>query len=92
MDKEGNKVICHTKDASDVDWNGEYKFVKRYADKSEWNGLPMIPEDVLAKCRINCDHCKFDKQCICNYPYTAVRCKHDEFGAVIEFNKFEKAR
>lgn len=92
MDKDGNKVICHTKDANDVNWNENYKFVKRYAIKSEWNKLPMISEDILEKCKINCSHCKFDRECDCSYPYIKIKCKHDEFGTVIEFDKFEKAR
>ena len=92
MDKNGNKVICHTKDANDINWKENYKFVKRYAIKSEWNELPMISEDILEKCKINCSHCKFDSECYCSYPYTKIKCKHDEFGTVIEFDKFKKAR
>ena len=26
---------------------------------------------------------------MCDYPYDRVRCKHDEWGAVLEFDKFE---
>lgn len=88
-DENGNKFACHTKDTNDVVWNPNYLLVKRYADKSEWVGLPLISDDALEKCRINCNHCKFNDCCV-NDAGTGSRCKHNDLGGIIEFDKFEK--
>ena len=89
-DKNGNQFICKTRDCNDVCWNEHYKLVKRYAPKTEWNGLPEIQKKIIEKCKRNCDNCKYDKECLCEFPYNKIKCKHDEFGTVTEFNKFTK--
>jgi hypothetical protein len=88
----GNKYKCRVADANDVEWMSGYKIVKRYAIKSEWVDIPDFSEEFIEKSKINCDHCKYnnDNMCMCDYPYDGVRCKHDEYGVVLEFNKFEK--
>ena len=87
----GNKYKCKVKDASDVEWMVGYKMLKRYAKKSEWIDIPDFSKEFIEKSKINCDHCKYNiaGECMCDYPYDKVRCKHDEFGAVLEFDKFK---
>lgn len=87
----GNKYKCKVKDASDVEWMSGYKIIKRYAEKSEWVDIPDFSNDFIKQSKINCDHCKYNNagECMCDYPYDGVRCKHDEWGAVLEFDKFE---
>ena len=87
----GNKYKCKVKDASDVEWVYGYKIIKRYAVKSEWTNIPDFNKEFIENSKINCDHCKYNNagECMCDYPYDKVRCKHDEFGAVLEFDKFE---
>ena len=87
----GNKYKCKVKDASDVEWMVGYKMLKRYAKKSEWIDIPDFSKEFIEKSKINCDHCKYNNAggCMCDYPYDKVRCKHDEFGAVLEFDKFK---
>ena len=86
----GNKYKCKVKDASDVEWMSGYKIIKRYAEKSEWVDIPDFSNDFIKQSKINCDHCKYNNagECMCDYPYDGVRCKHDEWGAVLEFDKF----
>lgn len=88
----GNKYKCKVKDASDVEWVAGYKIVKRYAEKSEWIDIPDFSKEFIEKSKINCNHCKYNNPggCMCDYPYDKVRCKHDEFGAVLEFDKFKR--
>ena len=31
-------------------------------------------------------------KCMCYYPYDGIRCKHDDFVEVLEFDKFEKKK
>lgn len=87
----GNKYKCKVKDAADVEWMFGYKIIKRYAEKSEWFDIPDFSKEFIEKSKINCDHCKYNNagECMCDYPYDRVRCKHDEWGAVLEFDKFE---
>lgn len=86
----GNKYKCKVRDASDVEWLDGYEIVKRYAIKDEWSDIPDFPKELIEKSKRNCDHCRHDNECICDYPYDKVRCKHDEWGRVIEFDKFEE--
>ena len=86
----GKRYKCKVNDAHNIDWLQEYKMIKRYATKSEWNGIPNFNEDILVRSRINCDNCKFDEECQCEFPYTDVKCKHNEYGEVLEFDKFCK--
>lgn len=85
----GNKYKCKVKDANDVEWVSGYKMLKRYATKSEWFSVPDFSKEFILNSKKNCDNCKHDKECICGYPYDKVRCKHNEWGAVLEFDKFE---
>lgn len=86
--KTNEKYICRVKDCNDVHyWNTDYKLVKRYADKSEWANLPAFSDDFIAKCKINCDHCVYNKEC-----NSTIKCKHDEYGCVTEFDKFKPTK
>lgn len=88
----GNKYKCRVKDAEDIRcWIEGYKMLKRYATKSEWIGIPDFSKEFILNSKKNCDNCKHDNpsECMCDYPYDRVRCKHDERGAVLEFDKFE---
>lgn len=86
----GNKYKCRVKDAENIRcWTEGYKMLKRYATKSEWIGIPDFSEEFILYSKKNCDNCKHDKECACDYPYDKVRCKHDEWGTVLEFDKFE---
>lgn len=90
--KTNEKYICRVKDCNDVHWNPNYKLIKRYADKSEWVNLPAFSDNFIAKCKINCNHCKYNKECnsfINDYNgCKTIKCKHDEYGCVTEFDKF----
>lgn len=86
----GNKYKCKTKDTENVSWAIGYKLIKRYTVKSEWVDIPDFSKEFIENSKRNCDSCKYDKECQCDYPYTEIKCKHDEFGAVLEFDKFEK--
>lgn len=90
-DGTGNRYKCKVKDAEDVEWMFGYKIIKRYAEKTEWIDIPDFSKEFIEKSKINCDHCKYNNagECMCDYPYDGVRCKHDEWGAVLEFDKFE---
>ena len=90
-ESSGNKYKCKTKDTDDIHyWVSGYKLIIRYASKSEWVGIPDFSKSFVENSKRNCYHCKHDKECECEYPYTKIRCKHDEFGKVLEFNMFEK--
>ena len=87
----GNKYKCKVKDARDIEWLSGYRIVKRYAIKSEWLDIPDFSKKFIENSKINCNHCKYNNNsgCMCDYPYDKVRCKHDKFGTVLEFDKFE---
>lgn len=86
----GNKYKCKTSDTNDIQWVSDYKLIKRYAAKPEWTDIPDFNKEFVENSKINCDHCKHNKECECEYPYIKVRCKHDGYGTVLEFDKFEK--
>lgn len=88
----GNKYKCKTKDTNDIDWISGYKLIKRYATKSEWIGIPDFSNEFIENSKKNCDNCKYYEICRCGYCYENIRCKHNEFGQVLEFNKFEKGK
>lgn len=73
------------KDTRDLEWLGKFKLIKRYATREEWKDVADIPTEALKESRRNCDRCKYNKEC-CNKEY--IRCKHDEYGCVLEFDKF----
>ena len=82
---------CKTKDTEDIRcWVSGYELVKRYAPKSEWKGLPDFSKEFIDKSKRNCNHCKYDKECDCDFPYDNIKCKHDKYGLVLEFDQFEK--
>ena len=87
----GNKYKCKVKNANDVEWVSGYKMLKRYATKSEWIDIPDFSKELILNSKKNCNNCKHDNssECRCDYPYDRLRCKHDEWGAVLEFDKFE---
>lgn len=83
----GNKYKCETKYTDDIYyWTSGYKLVKRYAVKSEWVDIPDFSKEFITNSKKNCDHCKHDNEC----SRTKIKCKHDEFDKILEFNKFEK--
>lgn len=89
-ENSGNKYKCKTSDTDDIQWVSGYKLIKRYACKSEWINIPNFNKEFVENSKRNCNRCKYDKECECEYPYTKVRCKHDGYGIVLEFDKFEK--
>ena len=86
----GKKYKCNPKDTNDVIWAIGYKLVKRYAVKAEWRDIPDLDKAFIESCRRNCDNCKYGKECQCDYPYNKIKCSHNEYGEVLEFDKFEK--
>ena len=89
-DESGALYKCKLKYTNNLMWNSSYKIVKRYASKSEWTNLPDVPTNIIEESKKNCDNCKYDKECVCEFPYNKVKCKHDNFGKVIEFDKFKE--
>ena len=82
----GNKYKCKTKDSDDIYyWLSDFKLVKRYAVKSEWVDIPDFSEEFIENSKKNCDHCKYINEC----SRTKIKCKHDEIGNIVEFDKFE---
>ena len=86
----GNKYKCKTSVTNDIGWLSGYKLIKRYTSKSEWIDIPDFSKKFVENSKRNCDRCKHDKECVCEYPYTKIKCKHNGFGSVLEFDKFEK--
>ena len=90
-ERTGNKYICKVKDAANIQyWTKGYELVKRYADKSEWKDIPYFTDEFIEKSKINCDNCKHDNECVYEYPYDKIKCIHDKYGTVLEFDKFKK--
>lgn len=85
----GNKYKCRTCNTGDIQWITDYKLIKRYAFKSEWVDIPDFSKAFIKNSRSNCDHCKYNKKCYSEY-LENIKCKHDEYGKVLEFDKFEK--
>lgn len=87
----GKKYKCKTKYTNNIiHWTSGYKLITRCATKSEWVNIPDFSNEFIENSKRNCDNCKYDKECVCNYPYENIKCKHDEFGKVIAFNRFEQ--
>lgn len=89
-ESSGNKYKCKTSYTNDIRLVPGYKLIKRYVSKSECIDIPDFSKEFVENSKKNCDHCKYDKECECEYPYTKVRCKHDGYGTVLEFDKFVK--
>lgn len=89
-DDNGNKFYCKVKYYDDFCWH--YDSVKRYANKEEWENLQPFTKCQIDLAQINCDRCKYDKDCASDGYYydDTIRCKHDNYGTVTEFDKFEK--
>lgn len=83
-DENGNKFYCHTKYANDLDWY--YKIIKRREKKEVWKHIAPATKECIDKIQKNCDRCKHDNQC----RNCGVRCKHDNFGIITEFDQFKK--
>ena len=88
----GNRYKCKVKDSEDIRcWVEGYNLLMRYAPRSECIGIPDFSKEFIINSKRNCDHCKHNKpdECMSDYPHDKVRCKHDEYGRVLEFDKFE---
>lgn len=85
----GNKYKCKTNNTNDIQWVSGYKLIKRYASKSEWVNISDFDEAFIENSKRNCDRCKYNKDCDDEY-LESIKCKHDEYGCVLEFDKFEK--
>ena len=89
-EKETKKqYVCKLKENANMHWLADYKMIKRYATKEEWKNLPYLPKEVIERSKINCNNCKYDKECQCDFPYDKIKCKN-EYGTVLNFEKFEK--
>lgn len=88
-ESSGNKYKCRTSNTSDVQWTTGYKLIKRYASKSEYAGICDFSKSFIENSKRNCDRCKYNKECDDEY-MKSIKCKHDEYGKVLEFDKFEK--
>jgi hypothetical protein len=60
-DEEGSKFYCPIKYCDDFYWH--YKMVRRYAAKEEWKNLRSCSEEEIKQAIMNCDRCKYDKEC-----------------------------
>lgn len=89
-ESSGNKYKCKTSNTNDIQWVSGYKLIKRYATKTEWINIPNFSKEFVENSKRNCDRCKHDKECDWEYSYENIKCKHDEYGKVLEFDKFVK--
>ena len=90
-DESGNKFYCEVKYADDFNWH--YDMIKRYAAKDEWQDLTPFTKEQIEVAQRNCDRCKHDGSCafdMWRVSLDKIRCKHDNFGTVTEFDKFER--
>ena len=90
-DKNGNRFYCKVKYANDFNWH--YDMIKRYATKDEWQDLTPFIKEQIELAQINCDRCKYDGSCTFDMwraSLDKIKCKHDNFGMVTEFNKFDR--
>lgn len=91
-DKNGNKFYCEVKYTDDFRWHYD-KLIKRYAIKDEWQKCMPFTKEQIANAQRNCDRCKYNGKCtfdVWRASLDKVKCKHDEFGVVTEFDKFER--
>lgn len=87
----GNKYKCKTSNTNDIQWITGYKLIKRYASKSECVDIPYFSQSFIKNSKRNCDRCKYDGvECSGEHTNDNIKCKHDEYGKVLEFDKFEK--
>lgn len=89
-ESSGKKYKCRTSNTNDIQWVAGYKLIKRYASKSEWEDIPDFDKVFIENSKRNCNHCKYNKKCNDLYRhYDDIRCKHDKYGEILEFDKFE---
>lgn len=88
-ESSGAKFKCKTSNTNDIQWISGYKLVKRYATRTEWTNIPDFCKAFIEKSKRNCDRCKYNKECD-DECHESIKCKHDEYGKVLEFDKFEK--
>ena len=79
---------CNPKYTDDVLWVQGYKLIRRYAHISEHKDIPYFSQEFIEQAQRNCEHCKYNDECERGKAY--VKCKHDEWGVVTEFDQFEK--
>ena len=90
-DENGNRFYCKVKYTND--FSSHYHMVKRYATKDEWKDLTPFTKEQIKLAQRNCDRCKHDGSCtfdMCRSSLDKIKCKHDNFGMVTEFDKFER--
>lgn len=91
-DENGNRFYCEVKYANDFNWHYN-KMIKRYATKDEWQDLTPFTKEQIEFAQRNCDRCKHDGSCTFDMwraSLDKIKCKHDNFGTVTEFDKFER--
>ena len=81
---------CRISQTDDIYWFPRYKLIKRYARKKEWKDIPDFPDDVIEESKKQCDRCKYNKECYLSVSDDRIKCKHDEYGMILKFDKFEK--
>ena len=77
--------------ADDFSWH--YDMIKRYATKDEWQDLIPFTKEQIELAQRNCNRCKHDGSCtfdMWRVSLDRIMCKHDNFGTVTEFDKFER--
>lgn len=90
-DENGNKFYCQPKYAKDFEWH--YDLIKRYATKDEWKDLKPFTKEQIKNAQKHCARCKYDSDCTFDMyreSLDRIRCKHNIFGQVTEFDKFER--
>lgn len=91
-DENGNRFYCKVKYSDDFCWHYE-KMIKRCATKDEWEDLTPFTKEQIKLAQRNCDRCKHNDRCkfdMFRGSLDTIKCKHDNFGTVTEFNKFER--
>lgn len=92
-DENGNRLYCEIKYANDFDWHyNKWTMINKYAIKDDWKDLTPFTKEQIELAKRNCDRCKYD-DCtfdIWRKSLDKIKCKHDAFGIVTEFDKFEK--
>ena len=91
-DENGNKFYCKLKYTNDFAWHYD-KMIKRYASKDEWKGITPATKEQILSAQKNCNKCKYTDNCsfdIWRASLDKIKCKHDIFGVITEFDNFVK--